>query len=98
MQNWKRRWFVLSGDTLFYYTDEAAAAPSGVVPLTKQCGVKRAEELRPNMFVLSTPARKYHIVADSAEDVQAWLGALGRAIVKPSTADYHDIDTEEELS
>ena len=54
--NWKRRWFILASDFLFYYKTKKDTEPTGVIPV-RGCVLGEPEEVgkRPHRFVLDLP-------------------------------------------
>jgi hypothetical protein len=87
--NWKRRWFVLSGNVLLYYkTDKHAVTeilkPLGTIPLLS-CQIIEIEkaghpyyfEIRPpHEEVVAAGARIFYIKAESKESLDTWLSKL----------------------
>ena len=82
--NWKRRWFMLMGDVLYYMESHSDRTPRGRVVL-KGCDFRNAEAdcKRPHAFGI------YHLhdmtevpffcSSDSAQDTADWLVALAEA-------------------
>lgn len=82
--NWKKRWFVLLGDALYYMESRSDRSPRGRVVLTG-CDFRNAEEelKRPyafgiyNMHDMSTAP--FFCSGESAQDTADWLAALAEA-------------------
>eukprot|EP00002_Diphylleia_rotans_P016510 TRINITY_DN3213_c0_g1_i3.p1 TRINITY_DN3213_c0_g1~~TRINITY_DN3213_c0_g1_i3.p1 ORF type:complete len:113 (-),score=15.12 TRINITY_DN3213_c0_g1_i3:548-886(-) len=93
VQNWKRRFFVLTDKALYYYEDHESAKPKGLIMLSKECGVRRAESGDvPFLFIIRTPGRVYYLQGENVDDVHGWIGSIGGCIVRPSTRAYYDVD------
>jgi len=72
MQNWKKRWFVLTSDTLFYFKSSEAMAegsspPLGVLKLADCLHVGQAAN-RPSAIEFITIDRVYYMQA--SQDVK----------------------------
>mmetsp|Transcript_6443 Transcript_6443/g.19522 ORF Transcript_6443/g.19522 Transcript_6443/m.19522 type:complete len:1618 (-) Transcript_6443:166-5019(-) len=83
--NWRRRWFVLSENFLLYFESSKDSTPLGEVAVQDafareadpvQSADMEEQELG---FAIVTTHRTYHLLASSAEDRLAWLGAIKRA-------------------
>ena len=37
-----------------------------------------------NSFRVDTPGRVFHLIADSVSDKEAWIGRIGRQMVRPT--------------
>eukprot|EP00753_Platysulcus_tardus_P019036 PLAT7045.1.p1 GENE.PLAT7045.1~~PLAT7045.1.p1 ORF type:complete len:662 (+),score=284.46 PLAT7045.1:296-1987(+) len=81
VRSWKRRWFVLTAETLSYYEDEGEGKPLGVIPLAGG-SVDFDREKRPNCFALYSPAksRTYIIEAATEEERWSWMQSLRTAV------------------
>eukprot|EP00736_Rhodelphis_marinus_P014331 Rmarinus@m.21096 len=86
-KNWKRRWFILQGDTLTYYeSQENMKKPKGVINL-ETCAVnaKTREDIKQEVgttecMEIVTSERKLHFVAEGTTDMQEWVRALKNRI------------------
>ena len=82
--NWKKRWFVLLGDVLYYMESRSDRTPRGSVALSG-CDFRIVEEecKRPHAFGIYhlTDMRivPFFCAGDSAEEAAAWLEALHQA-------------------
>lgn len=88
LQQWRRRYFRLSGGVL-YWSKSQAEDPHGSVALRDCLTVKSAEEKTGKPFSLELSTRGdevYYLVADSAAEKDAWIGAIGKAIVQSSVS------------
>jgi hypothetical protein len=54
-------------------------------------GVRREESGGANTFVLSTHAQTYVLQVETAEEMEAWLRVLGRAIVRSTTVEWESV-------
>jgi len=104
LRDWRKRWFVLRGATLIW-SKSPSDEPHGSVDLRTCLTVKSADERtgKEHSLEVSTRADEvYLLVADSAADKDAWIAAIGRAIVTSSASflsraavDNDDDDDEE---
>jgi len=83
VKNWKRRYFKLSGSTLFYYKKPMEQTPKGALNMieatrTPDCVTEPIPE-RPYCFVISTPNRDYYVCAESGEGMYDWVQTLRTA-------------------
>jgi hypothetical protein len=78
---WKKRWFVVRDDCVFYYTKPDSEKPNGCIKL-KDVFVARAEESKrkkthPWTFKIYNPnaenSRVYYLYADSANTESVWI-------------------------
>lgn len=91
LQEWRTRYFVLKGNKL-YFSKSPKDAPHGVIDLKDCLTVKSAEDQtgKPNSFEVATPEATYYMYANSESDKDQWIGAIGRAIVRYSSAYTND--------
>lgn len=76
-----RRWFVLRGNMLFYFEDEASREPLGVI-LLEGCTVELVDARQEFAFAVRFSggrSRPYVLAADSQADLEGWVKALSRA-------------------
>jgi len=103
LRDWRRRFFVLKGENLFFGKGEWDA-PHGLIDLRTCTTVKSAEMRtgRPNSLEVSTAdGTTYWMCAETEKEKDDWIGAIGRAIVRCSStyqddAEYDSGDDEEE--
>mmetsp|Transcript_737 Transcript_737/g.2400 ORF Transcript_737/g.2400 Transcript_737/m.2400 type:complete len:407 (-) Transcript_737:955-2175(-) len=80
-KRWQRRWFVLHGDFLYYFTGVDRADMKGAIDI-KTCqrllpNVKSAK--RETVFSLQCDDREYFFQAESDDERKGWIGALVEA-------------------
>ena len=82
-KSWKKRYFVLSNGVLVYSKSDRDAKSKGVIPL-ENAGHIRAVEYgkKKNVFQIQTPARTYHISAESSDAREKWVEVLNQALVE----------------
>ncbi|XP_026191310.1 pleckstrin homology domain-containing protein 1-like [Cyclospora cayetanensis] len=95
LKDWRRRWFVLTPQCLCSYktSDTHSQQPTEVLYLRDCSTVKSADEdvNRENAFRVDTPNRVFFLLADSPNEKEAWIGHIGRQMVRPSVlTEYHD--------
>jgi hypothetical protein len=87
-QSWKRRWFVLTRDTLAYFESASGVdPPRGVVLLIEVRAVNEVPEADVGMryvFTLVTNRRTYYVQANSPRDLERWLRALRLLVREPA--------------
>ena len=84
---WRRRYFRLVDNKLFFYKTQGDE-PHGVIDLTLCLTVKSAEEKtgKPHSLEVATPDETFYMYADSEAEKDAWIGAIGRSIVRFSAS------------
>uniref|UniRef100_A0A8C6R2S9 Sesquipedalian n=1 Tax=Nannospalax galili TaxID=1026970 RepID=A0A8C6R2S9_NANGA len=76
-----RRWYVLRGNMLFYFEDEASREPLGVIML-EGCTVELVDARQDFAFAVrfaGVRSRPYVLAADSQAALEGWVKALSRA-------------------
>jgi subtilase family serine protease len=91
VKTWRKRWFVLKGGKLFWFADAVVTSSSqtrGVVDVSRCLSVKGAEDVlnKQHAFELSSRTDTVYFVADSAKEKEAWINALGKAVVRHSAS------------
>ena len=77
--NWKKRYLVLRPGILYYFKDENAVEPQGVILLenaTAEAGTKSNSAGKENSMLVNTPLRTYIIVLASAAERDEWIHAV----------------------
>merc|ERR1712194_393682 len=85
MRDWRRRWCVLTPQYfLTFKTQGIYTKPTEVIRIREISMVKSADEQtgKENAFRLDTPGQIFYIIADSAPEKEAWIGSIGRQIVR----------------
>ncbi|KAL6045721.1 Cytohesin-1 [Balamuthia mandrillaris] len=84
---WKRRWFVLSGDRLFYFKTEQDGTPINYIAVQNVNLLQVTEPFdsatkrNPRAaFQLEAPGRVYYLLAESEEEQVSWTQVLLRWI------------------
>jgi len=47
-RKWKKRWFILQGEYLYYFLDDGSKRPKGVIPLVEYKGTKKVDDKSTN--------------------------------------------------
>eukprot|EP00516_Mucochytrium_quahogii_P005384 CAMPEP_0203747846 /NCGR_PEP_ID=MMETSP0098-20131031/2886_1 /ASSEMBLY_ACC=CAM_ASM_000208 /TAXON_ID=96639 /ORGANISM=" , Strain NY0313808BC1" /LENGTH=115 /DNA_ID=CAMNT_0050636411 /DNA_START=403 /DNA_END=750 /DNA_ORIENTATION=- len=91
LKEWRKRFFVLKGNRL-YYCKDSHSAPHGEIDLKDCLTVKSAEDKtnKKNCFEVATPQEVFFLFADTEKEKDEWIGAIGRAIVRFSSAYTND--------
>ncbi|GAM21866.1 hypothetical protein SAMD00019534_050410 [Acytostelium subglobosum LB1] len=80
VKNWKKRWFVIQKDLLFYFKDKSDPKPIGVVPL-RMCRVSESKSIgKSHCFELVSPRidKTFFIQCASADEMSGWIKAVER--------------------
>lgn len=83
IKTWKKRWFVLKGDTIFYFKTPRDTEQTGEIKLESTC-VCNPEKARGKKFYFSvtTPTRTFIMFAESEETMKQWVDKISQAIDK----------------
>merc|ERR1719424_366650 len=87
LKEWRRRWVVLTPQYLCTFKAEGQYRnPTEAIRLRECSTVKSAEEEtgKENSFRVDTPNRVFHLIADDATAKEAWIGHIGRQMVRPT--------------
>eukprot|EP01126_Amoeba_proteus_P018378 TRINITY_DN1934_c0_g1_i7.p1 TRINITY_DN1934_c0_g1~~TRINITY_DN1934_c0_g1_i7.p1 ORF type:complete len:471 (-),score=100.78 TRINITY_DN1934_c0_g1_i7:221-1633(-) len=82
-KTWKRRWFVLKGQNLYYFKTKKDVEHTGVIVLTKESFVKREPSAKKkNCFAVGTVSRVFFMFpdVDKPSDTESWIQALQAVI------------------
>lgn len=82
---------MLKGNKLYYGKDENSFA-HGMIDLKDCLAVKSAEDKtnKQHSFQIATPQETYYLYANGTKEKDEWIGAIGRAIVRFSSAYTND--------
>lgn len=90
-KTWKRRWFVLQGSTISYYTSPEGKL-KGTISLKDSKVQLDKESKKPFAFTIITPSRTYYIVTNSEEETSSWINVIkianGEKITKVGLEDF----------
>lgn len=88
-QEWRRRYFILKGNKLFFCKNEVSG-PHGMMDLAHCTTVKSADlkSKKRHSFEISTPDTCYLLYADTESEKDDWIGRVGKAIVRCSRTYY----------
>jgi hypothetical protein len=78
VRSWKKRWFVLKGDALYYFATAQSEETLGSVPLEGSFLQPADEHTRKKFsFGIFHPARRtFFLVADSKQEMQEWVDII----------------------
>eukprot|EP00164_Ancoracysta_twista_P000809 GFYU01001065.1.p1 GENE.GFYU01001065.1~~GFYU01001065.1.p1 ORF type:complete len:130 (-),score=32.40 GFYU01001065.1:171-560(-) len=99
VKNWKRRFFVLKGNILYYFKtegDKRDGKAAGQIDLSKCRTIRSAEEKtqKEYSFEITVPDRTYYIFADNEKDKCEWMRAISRTIVCSTSSVQWDYEAE----
>ena len=78
----------------FKENDGDYSAPTEIIPINNCCTVKSADdELNiPNTFKVLVQDRTFYFLGSDNTDKEAWIGALGKAMIKSSVMIDENMD------
>jgi hypothetical protein len=85
-KTWRRRWFVLKNDALWYFKTPTDGDKKGVIYLepTSICKIeqdlKKKSKEKITFFSVSTSIRKCLIYADDESEAKVWIKLINQAI------------------
>eukprot|EP00009_Paramoeba_aestuarina_P003717 CAMPEP_0201512680 /NCGR_PEP_ID=MMETSP0161_2-20130828/4883_1 /ASSEMBLY_ACC=CAM_ASM_000251 /TAXON_ID=180227 /ORGANISM="Neoparamoeba aestuarina, Strain SoJaBio B1-5/56/2" /LENGTH=465 /DNA_ID=CAMNT_0047908615 /DNA_START=37 /DNA_END=1434 /DNA_ORIENTATION=- len=81
IKTWKKRWFVLKGDTLFYFKTQKDTDLTGSIPLEvdSECKEEKSEKGKYH-FTVSTAKRTFCIYSDNEATTKDWVKAINEKI------------------
>jgi copper chaperone CopZ len=81
VKSWKRRWFILKDNELYYFRGKADNAQAGVILLDNTSTVNNAEKKlgKKNCFEITTKDRTYYLYTDTHQDYEEWVAAITQA-------------------
>jgi len=88
VKNWKKRWFVLKGKTLYYFNTRQDSVQAGQMHLNAECEIAdgSAKTGQKDSLEIRTPERTYYVYAEpsatSKADIADWQAALLRVTKK----------------
>lgn len=78
---WKKRYFRLKGNFLYYFKSKNAASPRGSIPLQQATvllpnDIETSVTARRFMFHVETPPRVFNLAADDEETLKDWMETI----------------------
>eukprot|EP00118_Oscarella_pearsei_P009187 m.51423 g.51423 ORF g.51423 m.51423 type:complete len:522 (+) comp34137_c0_seq5:146-1711(+) len=94
-KNWKRRWFQIKGDVLFYYKTPTDTQESGYIPLAGNQVLRHPVDPKTpdrHMFEIASVDKRllvhhhesFLLYADSIGEMETWIGIINRIIREPN--------------
>jgi len=82
IKTWKKRWFVLKGDTLFYFKTPKDTDLTGSINLEidSECKEDNRQEKGKYYFTISTSKRVFVIYSDKEQTSKEWVKAINEKI------------------
>eukprot|EP00922_Rhytidocystis_sp_ex-Travisia-forbesii_P034151 GHVS01050744.1.p2 GENE.GHVS01050744.1~~GHVS01050744.1.p2 ORF type:complete len:130 (-),score=25.53 GHVS01050744.1:441-830(-) len=90
LKEWHRRWVVLTPDFICSFRDQGSllrgSNPTEFLRLCDCSTVQSADDdvHKQHAFRVDTPDRVFYLTADSNADKEAWIGHIGRQMVRPT--------------
>eukprot|EP01113_Clastostelium_recurvatum_P017458 TRINITY_DN2048_c0_g1_i1.p1 TRINITY_DN2048_c0_g1~~TRINITY_DN2048_c0_g1_i1.p1 ORF type:complete len:520 (+),score=73.75 TRINITY_DN2048_c0_g1_i1:57-1562(+) len=81
VKSWKKRWFRLSNDMLFYFKERQDDSPVGAIPLRmSRCQDLGVKYVKSYCFELTAPkiSKSFIIQANSRGEADAWIAAIDK--------------------
>jgi len=81
-QKWRKKWFALKGDKLWYCTSRRETKDFTFISLLGVQAVKAsgAEDAPKHCFEINAPHQQYHLRASSSREMQDWIDSLRKKI------------------
>jgi len=75
VKNWKRRWFILKGNRLYYFKDKKDKKATGVISLSRESFAKEDNQKKPGKacIALGTLERVFFMYPDSDVEQRDWV-------------------------
>ncbi|ELR19961.1 PH domain containing protein [Acanthamoeba castellanii str. Neff] len=82
IRNWKKRWFVLKGNHLFYYPDRTSVEPSGTITLDADSKVNdgAAKTGRNDSLEIVAVERTFYVYSEEPSEMHEWQEVIAEAI------------------
>lgn len=82
-KSWKRRWFVLKTDKLYYFKGKKDPDITGVVELSKESQISKMPKKRSkHCFSIICSQRTFYMYPDTGPEADQWISALTKNIDK----------------
>jgi hypothetical protein len=78
VRSWKRRWFVLTGSTLYYFKSKGDAEAAGAIPL-QRCTVHVNRAKKYSFEVGTQQNRTFYLQAEDQTTMDEWIRVIERA-------------------
>jgi len=80
-KSWKRRWFVLKGNKLYYFKSKKDSDITGIVELSNTSSVTKQPKKRcKHCFAVACNQRTFLMFPDKADETEQWIQKLTNAI------------------
>mmetsp|Transcript_28192 Transcript_28192/g.42600 ORF Transcript_28192/g.42600 Transcript_28192/m.42600 type:complete len:121 (+) Transcript_28192:60-422(+) len=96
VKEWRRRWFVLTPQYLCSFKHQGEHRnPTEWIRLRECSTVKSADEEtgKENSLRVDSPTRVFYLIAENAQEKEAWIGQIGRQMVRRTVmVEDHDFE------
>jgi len=99
LKRWKKRWFVLQDSNLYSFKKEKVYdSPTETIDLKVFSSVKSSEDYtnKPHSFDVYSNDTVFSMVANTENEKEDWIRAIGRAIVISRTKSWQEENQEED--
>jgi len=80
-KSWKKRYFVLTSNSILYFVNAEDELPKGTIPLASflalESVIDSSEAKKPFCFGIKTDTRTYYISCDNSLEQQKWMRSIG---------------------
>ena len=85
MKSWRKRWYVLNGNCLYYFESPTDQKPKGMIEMGSDCIVQSADEyvggdVLYTLGLFHPGGKIFFLQAESAADRTNWIEALNRVL------------------
>jgi len=81
-KSWKKRWFVLKGNCLYYFKSKKDAELTGSIEITGKSHLKKEPTKKKYAFSVGTPARVYFMYPETQQEQDTWMTKLQSLVDK----------------
>ena len=97
MKQWKRRYVVLTKENLLTFKDQNLSNPTEVINMDTCCTVKSSDEEINKQYSFKLEVQGgtiFYMYASDYSEKESWIGALGKAMIKPSVMIDDNFDND----
>eukprot|EP01124_Arcella_intermedia_P017754 TRINITY_DN2460_c0_g1_i2.p1 TRINITY_DN2460_c0_g1~~TRINITY_DN2460_c0_g1_i2.p1 ORF type:complete len:455 (+),score=110.84 TRINITY_DN2460_c0_g1_i2:58-1365(+) len=80
VKNWKKRYFVLKGNNVYYFKHTTDANVTGTITLDSSCFVRRETKGKKNLFAVGTPSRIFFMFPETEKERDEWISKIKNKI------------------
>eukprot|EP01112_Ceratiomyxa_fruticulosa_P016331 TRINITY_DN4917_c0_g1_i1.p1 TRINITY_DN4917_c0_g1~~TRINITY_DN4917_c0_g1_i1.p1 ORF type:complete len:503 (-),score=108.55 TRINITY_DN4917_c0_g1_i1:187-1695(-) len=94
VKNWKKRWFRLKNDMLFYFKERSDERPVGIIPLRMARCSETNKLGKPFVFELTAPkiSKVFFVQGNSKPEIDAWITAIDKGSEYSSVSSPYNVE------